>query len=314
MSRWLQVFLAVVLAAVLVVCGIGLPATGIQIKPAQLPPRFLPFLAVLGGVAFFRYRQNESFMARLLIVFWLGLVCEIHVYPMYLAARSSAPFYDAALASWDRWLGLQTPQVLDWIEQYPRLDRFLWISYLSLNLLMAAVLVTMAVTGRLMPAQVFVLSCVIAALISFPLLSVFPAEGPWTYYGYDRLPPGRMEVMNALKTQPNPVLDLDYKHGLITFPSFHAILAILAAMCLWSYPYVRWLGLVWGGLVVTGTVTGGWHYVIDVVAGFGIAFLSYALARAFFWAEGKWGQPALAETAPEESASALAAVADQPVQ
>ena len=76
-----------------------------------------------------------------------------------------------------------------------------------------------------------------------------------------------MRVFAALKVEEVFVMDLSYVNGLLCFPSFHTILAILAAVALWSIPYARWLSSLWAGLIVVSTVTTGWHYVIDVVAG-----------------------------------------------
>ena len=50
--------------------------------------------------------------------------------------------------------------------------------------------------------------------------------------------------------------------GIVTFPSFHAIWAILLILALPTWPIV-----VLNVLMVISTVTSGGHYVIDVVAG-----------------------------------------------
>jgi hypothetical protein len=53
--------------------------------------------------------------------------------------------------------------------------------------------------------------------------------------------------------------------GIVCFPSFHVIWAVLSGWSLWSIKPLRILGAELASLVV---VTTGWHYVCDVLAGF----------------------------------------------
>ena len=85
---------------------------------------------------------------------------------------------------------------------------------------------------------------------------------------------------------------------MICFPSFHTILAVLAAIALWPLPRLRWMAAVWGTLIVVSTVTTGTHYLIDVLAGFAVAMVAQVAARGFSVFEikvvsplrsGKWG-------------------------
>lgn len=76
-----------------------------------------------------------------------------------------------------------------------------------------------------------------------------------------------MHVFATLKQSQHYVMDLNYRNGLICFPSFHTILAVLSGVALWSLPVVRWLGLLWSSLIVISTVTTGTHYVVDVLSG-----------------------------------------------
>jgi len=88
------------------------------------------------------------------------------------------------------------------------------------------------------------------------------------------------------------VLDLAYRDGLICFPSFHTILAVLAGVALWSIPYLRWAAAALAALIVVSTVTTGTHYVVDVVAGLGVAFVAFGVAKGYTWLELKVSRPA----------------------
>jgi len=64
-------------------------------------------------------------------------------------------------------------------------------------------------------------------------------------------------------------------------PSMHVAGSYLAAFSLWRHrPWVRAVWLAWASAVAVSTLTAKQHYVIDVVAGLGVAGAFWAL---FFW-------------------------------
>jgi membrane-associated phospholipid phosphatase len=63
-------------------------------------------------------------------------------------------------------------------------------------------------------------------------------------------------------------------YGVVCFPSFHVIWAILCAAALWTYKPLRVPVALVYGLIILSTMTTGWHYFIDVVAGAVVALLS----------------------------------------
>jgi membrane-associated phospholipid phosphatase len=67
--------------------------------------------------------------------------------------------------------------------------------------------------------------------------------------------------------------------GVVSFPSFHVIWAVLSARALWPMPGLRIVGAVMALLVAVSTVTTGWHYVVDVLAGLVMAAVALGVAR-----------------------------------
>ena len=80
--------------------------------------------------------------------------------------------------------------------------------------------------------------------------------------------------------------------GLIALPSFHTVLAVLTGVALWAVPYVRWFGAALAALIVISTVTTGWHYVSDVLAGLALTLVAVAAARAYTQLEARITTPA----------------------
>jgi membrane-associated phospholipid phosphatase len=78
---------------------------------------------------------------------------------------------------------------------------------------------------------------------------------------------------------PGPVtLDME-DAGIVAFPSFHVLLAILTAVALSA---IRWLRApAWAMAVLVGlsTLTTGWHYLVDVIGGIVLAIVSVGAAK-----------------------------------
>jgi membrane-associated phospholipid phosphatase len=116
------------------------------------------------------------------------------------------------------------------------------------------------------------------------------AIGPWSYFGLNASPSQwhYRQVLMALKESREYVIDLNYSEGLICFPSFHAILALLAAIALWQVRGFRWASAIWASMIVVSTVTTGWHYVVDILAGVAVVGISAVGAKAYTAIEVYW--------------------------
>jgi membrane-associated phospholipid phosphatase len=86
-------------------------------------------------------------------------------------------------------------------------------------------------------------------------------------------------------------LELFKLAGVIAFPSFHAVSAVLFA---WAFAPVRVWGpvaLVLNGLMLASTPVLGGHYLVDVVGGIALAVASIAFAN---WLSGHQAQRTMA--------------------
>src|SRR5262249_33271432 len=151
-------------------------------------------------------------------------------------ARQDVALNDELLANCDRAMGVEVPAVLAAIEPYPVVERLLLQIYLTLIPLMTLAAVLPALANRFDDGKRFIVGCIVAATISLPIFAHMQAVGPWDYYGFE--PPiaalgGKEAMLMALKTDSLFVIDVTNRDGLITFPSFHVVLTVLAAAALW---------------------------------------------------------------------------------
>ena len=197
-----------------------------------------------------------------------------------IAARSPAPLVDAALGDMDRQM-FQTVTVVVWMHHFPRLVMASQVVYHMLWPFALVALFLPTLCGHARDVRRYLLAGTISLFVCLSLFALWPAVGPWTVEAY---PPGKLQAqigpyLWALKAQVVP--SGPELQEIVAFPSFHTVLAILSAAALWR---IRKLRAVSTGLCVAiciSTVTTGWHYVIDVIAGVAVAALSQALA---WWA------------------------------
>jgi len=272
------------------VSAVGLQATRIVLQPNQYVSKIAWSLVLLSGAAFYRWRNAEKAVNLCMITFWTGLFGILYKFPMFIACRSHVEPNDGLLAAMDRAIGIEVPEVLKAMGNFPSLNRFLTACYGSLIALMTIAIIVPPLHGKMRQAKEYILATLMSAIIGIPLFSVFQAVGPWVHYGYQPVIAQEkyLKTFYEIKTAGVYELDINYSNGLICFPSYHTILAILAATALWKIPYVRIPAAILAILIIVSTVTTGTHYVVDVVAGVFVTILSVLAARLYTRAETAW--------------------------
>jgi hypothetical protein len=75
-----------------------------------------------------------------------------------------------------------------------------------------------------------------------------------------------------------PGLYIAHEAGVVCFPSFHVIWAIFCARALSTFHPIRIPACIFAGMIILSTLTTGWHYFADVIAGCVIAYVSIRIA------------------------------------
>lgn len=204
----------------------------------------------------------------------------------YLAyALAPLPLWDQRFDALDRALGLDWLGLYHWVAAHPHLYAVSFVIYSLLGAELVVLLLLLEGLGQHQRAVELRYGFFISAIATILLGVLMPAIGPFAFY---HLPVAGLTPyvgqLIALHNGTMRVIDLSNAQGLITFPSFHATLAILCAYAARTLRYLAWPALVLNILIVcTAPVIGG-HYFADVFAGLAlaaatIALLQYAGAR-----------------------------------
>ncbi len=196
--------------------------------------------------------------------------------PSALGVASGGPLWDAALTRADALLGFDHPALLAALVRHPAAVELLRICYgltVPMVLLACLVLVLLRRYDRLREINglfAITVTLVVGASTFFTAAGML-VHNPLEMATLSALPAGagiyHMPLFEALRSG-GPVLYGPFDNpGIVTFPSFHACMALLVGYGLRDDPVLRWPALLYALCTLVSTVPIGGHYVVDVIAG-----------------------------------------------
>jgi membrane-associated phospholipid phosphatase len=219
------------------------------------------------------FRREERFLLCTTVLLQIVLFSAFFALLSYLAVASAGPLVDDRLAGWDAALGFDLLRLLAWKNQHPIFGAIVDASYNTMLLQTAAVIVILGFANDRVPLKLFVLRMMLGGLVTFVFFVALPAEGTPNQYGLTptRLQADYLEHLHALRSGLLRHFDFARVEGLVTFPSFHVIWAMLMTVACFHRRGVRWFFVAFNAVVILSTVTTGGHYLCDVLGGAAIA-------------------------------------------
>jgi membrane-associated phospholipid phosphatase len=252
-----------IVAATLLAAALGTVASGFTLTFPMVGVAVL----VLSGALYY-YRREPSFALCLTALLQIVLFSTAFALLTYLGARIDRPLVDEQLAAWDAALGFHVADMVAWQSRHPTVGAWLTWAYNSMFLQTAVVVALLGLRGdrRL---ETFVLRMMLAGIVTLGFFLFMPAEGSFRVHGFS---PGApqiryLEHFHALRNGTQTVFNFSDVEGLITFPSFHTIWALLLTIACLHLPVIRVVAAVLNAAVLASTLTVGLHYLSDVLAG-----------------------------------------------
>jgi membrane-associated phospholipid phosphatase len=261
-------------AAFLVFSLVGCYLTSVRVEDVPESIIFLTLcLAMICPLPIYWHAKGRDDMRdAAMTIPWFLLLWVILPIPVDVFARLGFPLQDFRLARIDHIFRVHIPEITAWAS-HSLLGKLANRSYPLLIPLLPISFLLPALTGRVKYAQRFLLSNLAAFVIGLPLFSLVPAIGPW--YTYNTTPSAAQALCQSdLLRLRNPDPYVGSASGVVCFPSFHVIWAIFCAATLWTYKPLRIPITLLCGLIILSTMTTGWHYFSDVIAGTAVAILS----------------------------------------
>jgi membrane-associated phospholipid phosphatase len=199
----------------------------------------------------------------------LAFVCQIAT---YVVSAIAGPLRTLSYVGWDAGLGFRWQLWTAWLHSHPALEDVFAVIY-PLHFAASAIAVSVLALNTSRGATRYLRAFALAFLTSAVALLTAPALTNKTNSRSNAL-------VLAIRNGRLGRVDLAHTDGLITFPSMHAVLALLVCLALWQYRRWRVPLMFFTILMLVATVSEGGHYLVDVLGG-------AALGALVWWAAGK---------------------------
>jgi membrane-associated phospholipid phosphatase len=188
------------------------------------------------------------------------------------------PRWDRALATADRALGLNWLDMCQWFVRHPAIEAFAHTVYMSLGPEMLFLFFTLEAFGHHKQARAFLLWYIVSVIAALGIGILIPAGGPVVYYHLP-VPSGTVYIsqMADLRNGTLRTINPFDSEGLVVFPSFHTVLAVLCACAASPLRLLKYPLLVLNLLIILSSPFEGGHYFIDIFAGIILAALTVGL-------------------------------------
>lgn len=275
------------IAAVTIIVLASPLMSGFFVKWITFTAPVLAALVLAGGAWFYRqWRPDPRLASGMENTAQLIAFAAVGAPLSYLAAAADLPLQDPIFDAADRAFGLDWRALLDWMNGEQIIHAVLRPICFSLTLQMTTAVLCLAFAGRLLRLRIYMLSFILAALITIAISAVLPAAGAWPYHALSaadspHLTPAvstSWPVFYGLRDGSVRALVAVGSEGIISFPSLHVALAVILIIALWPIRILRWLALFLNIAMLADTPIDGSHYFSDVLAGIGIGALCFLAA------------------------------------
>lgn len=266
----------------LIVAFAGSRLTSIHIDPSGQTIALFTVFAMFAPLPIYWHQKGRvALRESVLVIAWELLAGMTVPFIVLIAARSRMPLQDSYFAHLDQMLGVSVPGIVAWAGRHWLGTAFNWTYPLLPPILTVAALAP-ALTGKVRHAREFLLANLIALAIGLSAFALLPAVGPWYYYHtpLEAFQINSQRMLLDLRL-PGPYVAGSQAAAIVCFPSFHVVWAILSAAALWGFKLLRIPVALLSAMIVMSTLTTGWHYFSDVLAGILLAVFSLAVARAY---------------------------------
>jgi hypothetical protein len=184
------------------------------------------------------------------------------------------PVIDLQLMAIDAQLGYIWPDFVERMAYWPWVGIALGHVYNSSVPQVALTIIILAAMNRSTDLHRFLFVGILTMAVIVPIWVIWPSVGPSAYVTVPADIQSRIGLvfdadqgvhLAALARNGLAVITPDQVNGVIAFPSFHMVMALMVAWFCWATP-ARWPALLLNAAMVPATLSHGAHHLVDLMA------------------------------------------------
>lgn len=277
-SIWLSVLVA------MLGCAIVAHSSGFHLAPASDRLAIVVALVTIGsiGVRPSRFERIKPIVEASDALLMFTIIGMLGAVASYVAMANAGSMTDALLDGGDRFLGFRWTAIRAFVDARPSLLLVLELAYFLGLAMPLPIVAILAFKGRSKRLYDFVAIHGVSLALTVVMAFFFPARAAFDYYRYRDVPENGRHygaIIEGLRSHTLREINLADLGGIITFPSFHATLAVLFIWSLWPFRFLRVPVLLLNISMWAAAVPVGGHYVIDLFGGTMVAIIAIFAIR-----------------------------------
>ena len=204
----------------------------------------------------------------------------------YLLVGLNLPLVDAELAAIDRAMGFDWPALIETVSRQTWIGDLSTFFYRASMPFMLVMLFYLGASNRIDRVEEFVMLLIVAGILNGVIAGLLPAAGAYVQYSPSLELVGQvtpttdaayMKEFFDLRAGEIRQLTVGNSKGLMTFPSFHTVFSLIMVYALRGTGWIFAFAVVFNLGIIASTPIDGGHYLIDVIAAFGLALIAIAI-------------------------------------
>lgn len=197
------------------------------------------------------------------------------------------PFHpiDFTLVKIDQALGFSQTAWLNWTYAHPFIGNLVNTCYGLMSIQLIVVPLVLALMMQKRAIRVLFISLLISFVIGTTIYYFLPTMAPASMFYDPHFALQQHDTFIKFYEIHHYLTVTTSEGGLIAFPSFHVVWAVLLAYAFRHKKYLFGPMIVFNAIIILSTIMLGWHYLTDVISGVALAAISIGAAE---WAHKKY--------------------------
>ena len=235
----------------------------------------------------YRFHRNANVCLFAHVINQMVVASFVVGFLSYVCAALDRPLLDDAFIRADRLLGFDWQAYVAWVNERPWLGMAMTAAYRSYGIQMVVLICMLFAYKHSAHAQRVVIVFFVSAMVSNIVSALFPAVAGYVHYNMHsneltNLHPAAARLHEAVfnNIRSGNLHEISFPMvGIITFPSFHSVLAVMFIYACLPLQRLSLLLVPFNILMLFSIPVDGGHYLVDVLAGVAIALCSIQLSR-----------------------------------